>query len=337
MFIAYDPQTLKGTSMKLTRRTTLVALTLALSATAIAQTPSGKTLRIIVPFPPGQGADTIMRMVAEKLGPRMGQSVIVENRPGAGGTLGMEYATTQPNDGSTLLMAASGPMAISPTLQPKAVRYNPLKDYEPITGVASVAQVFVVPVNSPYKTLAEFITAAKAKPEAVTYGSSGNGTTQHLFVEAFADRVGIKMLHVPYKGGAPALIDLLGGQIAMMSDTIPAMLPQIKGGKVRPLGVTSGKRSPYLPDVPTIAEQGVRGFEAEGWITIVAPAGAPASVTDRLDREIRAVLAEPDLSQKIKDMGFVEMTQSREPLRAFFGSELAKWKKVIDTAGIKVE
>ena len=320
--------------MQLLRRFTFAALAAMLAGPVLAQ---GAPIKLVVPFPPGQGADTIMRLIAERLAPRLGQAVVIDNRPGAGGTLGTEYVARQPADGLTLLMGSSGTLSISPTLQPGVAKYNPMKDFEPVTGVASVAQLFVVQANSPFKTLQDLIRAAREQPEKVSYGSSGNGTTQHLFVEQFADMAGIKLLHVPYKGSAPALVDLIGGQIAMVPDTIPAMLPQIKTGKVRALGVTSDKRSAFLPDVPTVAEQGIKGYDAVGWITIVAPAGTPAALADRLDGEIRKVLAEPDLRQKLADMGFVEMSVSRGALRNFIGAELAKWKKVIETAKIKVE
>ena len=316
------------------RRFTLAALGAMLAGPVFAQ---GAPIRLVVPFPPGQGADTIMRLIAERLVPRLGQAVVIDNRPGAGGTLGTDYVAKQPPDGLTLLMGSSGALSISPTLQPGVAKYNPVRDFEPITGVASVAQVFVVAAGSPFKSLQDLIKAAREQPEKVSYGSSGNGTTQHLFVEQFSDMAGIKLLHVPYKGSAPALVDLIGGQIAMVPDTIPAMLPQIKAGKVRALGVTSDKRSAFLPDVPAIAEQGIRGYDAVGWITIVAPAGTPAAIADRLDGEIRKVLAEPDLRQKLADMGFVEMSASRGALRSFIGAELAKWKKVIETAKVKVE
>ena len=321
-----------------TRRSTLAALaTLALTTAGAWAQPAGATIKLVVPFPPGQGADTIMRLLAESLTKRLKQPIVIDNRPGAGGAIGTDYVTKQPPDGLTLLMGSSGALAISPTLQPNAARYNPLKDFEPITGVAAVAQVFVVLANSPIKDLKGLIQAAKDAPGRLSYGSAGNGTTQHLFMESFAHAAGIKLLHVPYKGGAPAFIDLMGGQLSLMPDTIPAMLPHMKAGSVRALAVTSAERSPLMPEVPTIAESGLRGFSAVGWITVVAPPGLPAALADKLDHEIRASLAEPALAQKIRDMGFVEMKESRAALRGFIGTELAKWKAVIDSAGIKVE
>ena len=322
--------------MNLNRRGAIALLGAIASTSSLAQAQTG-SIKIVVPFPPGQGADLIMRMIAEPLSKRLNQSVIVDNRPGAGGALGTEYVKNQPADGLTLLMGSSGTLSISPTLQPQAARYNPLTDFEPITGVAAVAQAFVVPANSPYKDLKSFIDAAKANPGKLSFGSSGNGTTQHLFVEAFAHAAGIKLLHVPYKGGTLAFNDMMGGQINMLPDTIPAISQHIKAGTVRALGVTSSARSPLMPDVPTIAEQGLRGYFAEGWITIVAPAGLAPAQADRLDREIRAVMADPSFSSKIREMGFVEMKVSREPLRGFIASELAKWKTVIAAAGVKVD
>lgn len=321
------------------RRGALAVLGAAcLSSAGLARAQSGsRPVRIVVPFPPGQGADLIIRLVGERLSPRLGQPVVVENRPGAGGTIGTEQVARSAADGTTLVMGASGPMSISPTLQPAVVKYDPLKDFEPISGIASVAQLFVVPAASPYRTLGDLAAAAKAQPGRIAYGSSGNGTTQHLFVEYFAAAAGLKLLHVPYKGSAPAFTDLMGGQIAMMPDTVAAMLPNVKAGKVRALAVTSAARSPFLPDVPTVAEQGFPGWQAEGWITVLAPAGTPADVADRLDREIRAVLADGEFRQRLGDMGFVVMDRSRGALRTFIGEEIAKWRKVIEGAGIKVE
>ncbi|HSV81810.1 MAG TPA: tripartite tricarboxylate transporter substrate binding protein [Ramlibacter sp.] len=322
--------------MQLSRRTVVVAaLTSLASGVPLAQ-PAGGTIKIVVPFPPGQGADVIIRIIADPLSRRLGQPVIVENRPGAGGALGTTYALQQPADGLTLFQGSSGTLSISPTLQPQAAKYNPLKDAEPITGVASVAQAFMVPANSPIKDLRDLIARAKQSPGKLTYGSSGNGTTQHLFMESFAHAAGIKLLHVPYKGNAPAFNDLMGGQINLMSDTIPAVLPHVKGGTVRALAVTSSKRFPGLPDVPAVSEV-FKGWHAEGWISVMAPAGLPAATADRIDKEIRAVMREPEVAKKIRDMGFVEMDESRGELRGFIQSELAKWKAVIDVAGIKVE
>lgn len=309
----------------------------AVTGGAHAQAYPTHAIRLVVPFPPGQGADTLMRLVGEKVSANLGQPVVIDNRPGAGGVIGTDFVASQQPDGYALLMGASGPMAISPTLQPHVVKYNPLTDFEPITGVASVAQIFAVNSASDIKSVGDLILLAKRKPGEVTYGSSGNGTTQHLFVEQFAAMAGVRLVHVPYKGSGPALTDLIGGRLTFVSDTVPSLLPQIRAGKLRAIGVTSAQRSPFLPEVPTIAEQGVSGYAAEGWITVLAPARTPASIADRLDTEIRKAMADPDLRRKAAEQGFVEMTVSRAALRDFIAAELAKWKKVIEQAGVKVE
>jgi tripartite-type tricarboxylate transporter receptor subunit TctC len=315
----------------------LLAACASFTVPAAGQTYPAHVIKLVVPFPPGQGADILMRLIAERLGARVGQPVIIDNRPGAGGTIGTAFVGSQAPDGYTLLMGASGPMAISPTLQPRVAKYSTTRDFEPITGVASVAQVFVVNPASDIKTLSDLVKAARMKPGEVTFGSSGNGTTQHLFVAEFASMAGIKLTHVPYKGAAPALTDLIGGQVTLVSDTVPSVLPFVTAGKLRALAVTSSKRSPFLPNVPTVAEQGFKGYSAEGWITILAPAGTPAAIADRLDAEIRKVLAEPEIQKKMGEMGFVEMSTSRSALRDFMAAEIAKWKKVIDDNHITVE
>jgi tripartite-type tricarboxylate transporter receptor subunit TctC len=318
------------------RRTTILSLAALSAAPAFAQTQAGKPLKIVVPFPPGQGADLIIRMLADQLPARLNQPVIVENRPGAGGLLGTDAVAKSPADGLTLVMGASGPMSISPTLQPAVTKYDPVKDFEPISGVGTVAQLFVVPAASRYRSLGDLIAAARVQPGKGTYGSSGNGTTQHLFVEYFASLAGLKLLHVPYKGSAPAFNDLMGGQIEFMSDTVAAMMPNVKAGKVRALAVTSPTRSPFLPDVPTVAEQGVSGYQAVGWVTVLGPAGIPASIADAQAQAIQSILADAAVREKLAGMGFVPMAQTRGALRDFIAAELAKWKKVIETAGIKV-
>lgn len=315
----------------------LLALALSFSASiAVAQAFPSQTIRLVVPFPPGQASDTFMRMIGERIAPRLGQAVVVDNRPGAGGSIGMQYVVTQKPDGHTLLMGGSGSMSISPTLNPSVIKYDPLKDYEPIAAPVAVAQAFVVPANSPFRNVQDLIAAAKQKPGAISYGSSGPGTTQHLFVEQFASMAGVKLLHVPYKGSAPALTDLMGGQVNMISDTITALLPHIQAGKVRAIGVTSPQRSPFLATVPTIAEQGVKGYEAVGWITILAPAGTPAAIADRLHAEISAVMADPDMKKRIIEMGFVDMNMPRAKVRDFVAAELVKWKKVIQDANVPI-
>ena len=311
------------------------AAILASNGPVLAQAWPARPVHIVVPFPPGQGADTMMRLLAEKLPATLGQPVIVENKPGAGGSIGMDAVAKSAADGYTVVMAGSGPTSISPTLQ--KLPYDTTKDFDPVTAVASVAQAFMVNANFPAKNLQELIAAAKAKPGALNYGSSGQGTTQHLFVEYFASSAGIKLTHIPYKGTGPAMQDLLGGQIPFLSDTITAAIPQVASGKVRAIAVTSGKRSPLMPDVPTIDEQGVKGYEAIGWIGILAPAGSPAAALDRLSAETQRVIAAPDMQKRMADLGLVPMDNTREKFRDFIRAEIQKWAKVIAAAGVKVE
>ena len=335
-------------SPSLPRRAPLAALSLSLSlslglsALALTATPTAaqtwpaQQIRIVIPFPPGQASDVYMRLLAERLTPRLGHPVIVDNRPGAGGAIGMQYVVTQKPDGYTILMGGSGSMAINPTLNPSTIKYDPLKDFEPIGVPVAVAQAFIVAPGSPIKTIGDLIAAAKAKPGTVSYASSGPGTTQHLFVEQFAAGAGVRLLHVPYKGSAPALTDLMGGQVVFMSDTTTAVLPHVQSGKARAIGVTSTARSPLMPEVPTIAEAGVRGYEAVGWVSVLAPAGTPAAIADRLHNEINAIMAEHDTKKKVIDMGFIELNIPRNKVRDFFASELAKWKKVIVDAQVPI-
>lgn len=277
-----------------------------------------------------------MRILGERLSQTMAQPFIVENRPGAGGLIGMKVAAGSAPDGYTLVMGGSGPTGVSPVLDPKTP-YDPVKDFEPVTGVASVPQMFLVSPSSPYKTLAEFIAAAKAKPNDIFYGSSGIGTTQHLFVEHFAAIAGIKLNHTPYKGSAPALNDLIGGHIPLISDTLSVALAQIKAGKARPLAVTSAQRSPFAPDVPTVAEQGVPGYEAIGWITVLAPRGTPSAILDQLSAEIAKIVQEPATAKRLDELGLTPMLIAREDLRSFIKTDMAKWKKVIEASNIKPE
>jgi len=303
---------------------------------ASAQSFPARPVKIVVPYPPGQGADILVRIVADRLSAQMGQPFVIENKAGASGTIGTYSVVSQPADGYTLVMGSSGAMSISPTLQPEIVKYDTLKDFEPIAGLASVAQVFVVPASSPIKSVADLIAAAKKTP-GIPFASSGKGSTQHLFVEHFASLSGISLQHVPYKGAAPALTGLLGGQVSFMSDTIPAVMSQIKAGTVRALAVTSASRSPFLPDVPTLAESGLPGYVAEGWITLLAPAKTPAAIADKLYAEIRKAMSNPDVKKKVLEMGYVDMTTPRAKMRDFFSSEIGKWKKVIQTAKITVQ
>lgn len=318
--------------MKLFRRLLSTVWLIALIAGVSAQTYPSRAVKIVIPYPPGQGIDILLRIIGERVSADLGQPFVVENKAGASGTIGTYYVTQQAPDGYTLLGGSSGAMTISPVLTPEIVQYNTLKDFEPISGISTVAQVFVVPANSPYKTLQDLIKAAKQKPGELNFASSGKGSTQHLFVEHFAGMTGIKLQHIPYKGAAPALTGLLGGQVDFMSETTSAIIGQIRAGTVRPLAVTSSTRSEFLPDVPTIAESGVPGYEAVGWITVLAPAGTPAAIADKLYAEIQKVMADPEIRKKMIEMGQTPMTTPRGKMKNFYSTEIEKWRKVIADA-----
>jgi len=318
--------------MKSIRKALLVMLLFFMIASLSAQSYPARTVKIVVPYPPGQGIDILLRIIAEKLTNSLGQPFIVENKAGASGTIGTYFVAQQPPDGYTLLAGSSGAMTISPVLTPEIVQYNTLKDYEPVSGISTVAQVFIVPPNSPYKNIQDLIKAAKTNPGKINFASSGKGSTQHLFVEYFAGLANLELQHIPYKGAAPALTALLGGQVDFMSDTTGAIIGQIKAGTVRALAVTSSVRSEFLPDVPTLAESGVPGYEAAGWITVLAPAKTPSSITDKLYTEIQRIMAIPEIRNRMLELGQIPMTTPRNKMGNFYAVEIEKWKKVIADA-----
>lgn len=238
-----------------------LAFLVLLSATAFAQQWPTKPVRIIVPFPPGQGADFVGRLLAERLTPALGQQVVVENRPGAGSMIGTEYVAKAPADGYTLLIGGTSAMVINPHLYSK-LGYDTLRDFAPISNIASLPLMICVKSSFPAHAIQDLIKLAKRRPGEITYGSSGNGSTHHLAQAMFTSAAGIQLTHVPYKGSTASMADLIGGQIAMLADTMPAVLPFVRAGTIRALGVTSIKRSPFFPDVPTLDEQGLKGFDA---------------------------------------------------------------------------
>ena len=315
----------------------LAGLLLALLPPAHAQTTfSGKTITIIVPFAAGGTTDILAREVGQALGTELGQSVIVDNRAGAGGNIGGLAAARAPADGYTLFMGTVGTHAINASLY-KKMPFDPVKDFAPLTRVAMVPNLLVANMTQPFKTVPELIAYGKANPNKLNFGSSGNGSSIHLSGELFKDMAKIDMQHVPYKGSAPAVTDLLGGQISMMFDNMPSAIQHVRSGRLRAIAVTSAKRSPELPNVPTIAEAGLSGYEAMSWFGLFAPAGTSPAVITRLNTAIVKVLAKPEVKKKITEQGAEPYGEKPEQFSAFIQKEAVKWGKVVHASGASVD
>ena len=310
--------------------------TFACSATAFAQGYPTKPVKIIVAFSPGSATDIIARVSADQFSKSMGQSFIVENRAGAGGIVGTEAAKDAPPDGYTLTACPSGPFGINPGVYAH-LPYDPLRDFEPIANLVLTPQVIVVGSQTPFKTLKDLLDAARAKPGEIAYGSLGTGSTSHLTMEALQQAAGVKMNHIPFKGGAEAQTQIMGGVLPAMSDTITGVLAQVRAGKLRALGVAIPKRSPYLPDVPTIAEQGFAGFESVGWIGLCAPAKTPVAILDKLNAEALKMLRSPDVKAKIEDLAFTPVGDSRAQFAAWIRAEITKWSKIAKDSGTRAD
>jgi tripartite-type tricarboxylate transporter receptor subunit TctC len=317
-------------------RVAFTASLLALAGAALAQPYPTKPVKIIVAFTPGSATDILARVTADYFSKSMGQPFLVENKPGAGGIPGTEAAKNAPPDGYTLTMCPSGPFGINPAIYSK-LPYDPIKDFEPIANIGLTPQVIVVGAQTPYKTLKDLVDDAKKKPGEIAYGSLGSGSTSHLTMEAFQRVAGIKLNHIPFKGGAEAQTQIMGGSFPMMSDTITGVLAQVKGGKLRALGVAIPQRSPYLPDVPTIAEQGYPGFESVGWIGLAAPAKTPPEILDKLNAEIRKMLRDPAVRERFAALASTPVGDTREQFAAFIKSEIAKWSKIAKESGAKAD
>lgn len=324
----------------LTRRSliALAALALAVPAAGAVQAASfpDRPVRIIVPFPPGGSNDVIARILAENLSHQWKQSVIVDNRSGAGGNVGAAEVARADPDGYTLLLSAPGPLAINPSLF-KNLTFDPLKDFAPIALVANVPIVLAVNPNVKADSVKELIALAKAEPGKLNYGSSGNGSTNHLAAELFKSMAGIDLTHVPYRGAAPAMNDLVAGHIPVMFDNMPAMRPQVQAGKVRALAVCGTQRSALFPELPTMAEAGVPGFDASAWFGLVAPAKTPPEVLKTITDATKAALAQPEMVKKFADLGAEPGTVFGADFGKFLTAEAAKWGKVVRDAGVKVE
>jgi tripartite-type tricarboxylate transporter receptor subunit TctC len=314
----------------------VAALSLAPSL-PFAQAYPTKPVTMVVPYPPGGATDIIGRVLAQKLSDRLGQQVVVDNRSGAGGNIGAQMVASAKPDGYTLLMGAMTSHSINATLQKDTARFNFEKDFAPIAIVGTVPLVLVVNPSVPAKSLKEFIAIAKAKPGDMTYASAGNGSPQHLTGEQFKLLTRTDMVHIPYKGSGPAMIDLMGGQVKAMIETVPAAVSYIKSGKIRALMVTTKQRVESLPGVPTAAEAGMPGFEAVSMFGVAAPAGTPRPIIDRLNTELTAIVAMPDVKAKLLEQGAYATSTKPEQAAAMIHDEVAKWAKVIKDANVKVE
>jgi tripartite-type tricarboxylate transporter receptor subunit TctC len=301
--------------------------------------PTGKAITYLVPFPAGGTTDTLGRLIAQKLGPVLGTSVVIDNKGGAGGSVGSEIAARAAPDGYTLLGGTISSHAINVSLYPK-IGYDPQKSFAPVTLIGTNPVVLVVNQASPYKTLKDVLAASKAKAGGLSSASAGTGTSQHLSLELLAFKSGVKFTHVPYKGSGPAIQDTIGGQVDMMFDTTVVAAPHIQSGKLRAIAVTSAKRLASMPDVPTIAESGLPGlkdFEVVSWQAIFVPAGTPVPIIDRLHTEIRKILAQPDMQDKLKSFGMEPADMTTAQIGAFQKAEVEKWAQVIKAANIKAE
>lgn len=314
---------------------TLVSLALA-AASAVAFAYPDKPVTLVVPFPPGGSTDAIARVLAQELPKKLGGTWIVDNKPGATGTIGAAFVKRAPADGYTLFVSSLGPFVIAPHLI-KGVQYDALADLDPITVAVQAPNVLVVPANSPYKTVAELLAGLKKTPGKVSFASSGNGSSDHLSAELFWQQTGTSGLHVPYKGGGPAINDLLGGQVDSAFVNINSIIQHIKAGKVKALAISSEKRSPLLPDVPTLQEQGVKGAEVQSWQAVAGPKGLPADVKAKLQAAVAASLNDPAVKEKLLAQGFEIVANTPDQFAKFQAAEYAKWKNLIETRKITAD
>jgi tripartite-type tricarboxylate transporter receptor subunit TctC len=320
-------------------------ITFVMAAAALAMAPVNvttaqewptKPIKLIVPFPPGGGTDIISRVLANKLTETLKQGIVVENKPGAGGNIGVDLAAKSAPDGYTIVMGQTSNLAINPTLYAK-LPYDPLKDLAPIALVADAPVVMVVATTSPLQSLDQIMAAAKAKPGTLTFASPGNGTVAHLTGEMLQRSSNVTFLHVPYKGSAPALTDLLGGRIDTFMASVPTALAQIKGGKLRAIAVSSRTRSPSLPETPTMDQAGISGFDANTWFGILAPAGTPQPILEKLNTAINAALKSTEVAEKIATEGGAPLGGTAETFATLMKTDLARWGEIVKASGAKVD
>jgi len=315
-------------------RATSVFVSLAIAAAgALAQGYPQKPIQLVVPFPPGGATDTVGRLVAQKLATRLGQPVTVDNRAGAGTVIGAGFVAKAPPDGYTLLISSGSTFTINPAINPR-LPYDPVRSFDPLALVARVPLLIVAGPQAPFKNVGQLISAAKAEPGKYSYASFGTGTTSHFAGEQFLRATGVKIVHVPYKGSAPAITDLIGGQIPVAVDTVTATLPHIRSGRLKPLAMTGARRSTLLPDVPTVAESGYPGFDADSWLAIVGPRGIPAAVKQRLEQAIVAAMSDPEVRAHLLSQGLEPAHAGSAAVAALIDSELPRMRAIATRAGI---
>ena len=316
-----------------------------IAAAAIAVVPAlslaadswpNKPITYVVPFAPGGNTDTLARIIGPKVSTALGQPVVIENKPGAGGNIGSDFVAKAKPDGYTILGGTISSHAINASMYPN-MPYDPIKNFEPITVLGQAPLLLVVPADSPYKTVKDLLDAAKAKPGSLSFASAGNGTSPHLAGELLKSSAKIQATHVPYKGSGPAVTDLLAGHVQFMFDTALIVGGHIKAGKLRPLAVTSSKRTSLFPDVPTLAEAGVPGYEIGSWQAVYAPAGTPKPIVERLNAEIVKALKSPDVAERFAGLGMEPVANTPAQMAEFNKAEVAKWAKIVKEANIKAE
>lgn len=324
--------------MKLARWTFLFLACLTSTFTAQAQSPAYPRgpVTLVVPFPAGGPTDAMARQLAQKLGERLGQQVLIDNKGGAGGSIAAEAVAKAAPDGQTLFFGTTGTLAINPSLYTK-LRYDPIKDFAPVSLMATTMNVLVVNPEVPAKNLTELIRLAKAKPGTLTYGSAGNGSSNHLSGELLKSAASLQINHIPYKGSAPALVDLMGGRLTMMFDTLAQQTGNIASGKLRALAVTGPHRSPLLPEVPTAQEGGLKDFDVTIWFGVLAPAGTPSSAVDRLAREIANVMSTDEMKKRMQDDGAEARPSSPAEFSALIRSDMAKWAPIVKASGASLD
>lgn len=324
---------------RITRRTWIAAAALAAAGAALPALAQpaypNKPIKLVVGYAAGGATDVIARLVGQKLGDSLGQTVVIDNRAGANSNVGAEAVAHSPADGYTLYVYTIA-NTINATLYPK-LGYDPEKDFEPIGLIAKVPNILVVNKDVPVKTLAEYVAYTKAQPQGVTFASSGSGSSIHLSGEMFKMVTKLNMLHVPYRGSAPAVSDLLGGQVQSMFDNAPSAMPHIQSGRLRPIAITSPQRSPLLPDVPTFIESGYADFDVQSWFGLAAPAGTPAAVITKLNAELAKVLALPEVKKRLAEMGATPAGGSPADMRKFAAAEIKRWNAVVKASGAKAD